>query len=169
MPYQQRGALGAVETEGVICRQVTAGADPDLEPTAAHQVEYRGVLRRAGCDLETVGPRRAEITLSSGRVLNGIQCHQDMFTTLAAAAGVENVVDKVRKEKKQLLDGVDNLAYWKGDAPRSARNHVFHYYESKLMAVRMGPWKFHFSTKEEVMAAVRAGGTERPRKPPGVL
>src|ERR1700730_2941344 len=52
MPYQQRSALGAVETEGVICRQVAAGADPDLEPTATHQVEYRGVLRHSDRELE---------------------------------------------------------------------------------------------------------------------
>jgi hypothetical protein len=39
-------------------------------------------------------------------------------------------------------------------ATRSSRNHVFHYYESKLMAVRMGPWKFHFSTKEDYYANV---------------
>src|SRR6201993_1134522 len=52
MPYQQRGALGAVEAEGVICGQVTAGADPDLEPTATHQVEYRGVLRHSDRELE---------------------------------------------------------------------------------------------------------------------
>src|SRR6516162_4120023 len=51
-PYQQRRALGAVETEGVIRRQVAAGADPDLEPTATHQVEYRGVLRHSDRELE---------------------------------------------------------------------------------------------------------------------
>ena len=62
-----------------------------------------------------------------GQVLNGIQCHQDMFTTLAAAAGVEDVVEKMKKEKKQLLDGVNNLAYWKGEQTKSERNHVFHY------------------------------------------
>lgn len=30
-----------------------------------------------------------------GQVLNGIQAHQDMFTTLAAAAGVEDVAAKM--------------------------------------------------------------------------
>ena len=52
MPYQQRRALGTVETEGVMCRQVAAGADPDLEPTATHQVEYRAVLRQPDRELE---------------------------------------------------------------------------------------------------------------------
>src|ERR1700741_873026 len=52
MPYHERGPLGPFETEGVICQQVPAGADPDLEPTAAHQVEYRGVLRHSNWELE---------------------------------------------------------------------------------------------------------------------
>lgn len=92
--------------------------------------------------------------IQPGKILNGIQGHQDMFTSLAAAAGVDNVADKMRKEKKQYIDGVNNLPYWKGDADQSARNHIFYYYESKLTAVRMGPWKFHFSTKEDYYANV---------------
>lgn len=92
--------------------------------------------------------------LPKGKVLNGIQAHQDMFTTLSAAAGVGDIKTKMEQEKKQFLDGVDNLAYWKGDAPTSGRDHIFHYYESKLTAVRMAPWKFHFSTKEDYYADV---------------
>lgn len=79
---------------------------------------------------------------------NGIQAHMDMFTTFAEAAGVHNIHDKMIKEKKQYIDGVNNLDYWTGKSPESARDHLFYYYESKLTAVRMGPWKFHFSTKE---------------------
>ena len=89
-----------------------------------------------------------------GQILNGIQSHQDMFTSLAAAAGVDNVAEKVMSEKKQYIDGLNNLPYWKGDTDQSARNHIFYYYESKLTAVRMGPWKFHFSTKEDYYANV---------------
>ena len=84
-----------------------------------------------------------------GQILNGIQAHQDMFTSLAVAAGVEDVVERVKSEKKQYIDGVNNVPYWKGETNESARNHIFYYYESKLTAVRMGPWKFHFSTKED--------------------
>jgi len=89
-----------------------------------------------------------------GQILNGIQSHQDMFTSLAAAAGVDNVAEKVMSEKKQYIDGLNNLPYWKGETDQSARNHIFYYYESKLTAVRMGPWKFHFSTKEDYYANV---------------
>jgi len=87
--------------------------------------------------------------IKPGQELNGIQGHQDMFTSLAAAAGVKDVAKKVMAEKKQYIDGVNNLPYWKGETDHSARNHIFYYYESKLTAVRMGPWKFHFSTKED--------------------
>ncbi|MDW4497423.1 arylsulfatase [Sulfitobacter sp. D35] len=89
-----------------------------------------------------------------GATLNGMQAHQDMFTTLAAAAGIEDPVTLVREEMDQYIDGVNNLPYWTGDAERSARTHIFHYYESVLTAVRMGPWKFHFSTKEDYYANV---------------
>ena len=89
-----------------------------------------------------------------GRILNGIQAHQDMFTSLAVAAGVDDVVERVKSEKKQYIDGVNNVPYWMGETDDSARNHIFYYYESKLTAVRMGPWKFHFSTKEDYYADV---------------
>ncbi|MEJ2604123.1 MAG: arylsulfatase [Gammaproteobacteria bacterium] len=90
--------------------------------------------------------------IPAGTALNGIQGHQDLFTTLAAAAGVDNVAEWVMEEMDQYIDGVNNLPYWMGKADRSARDHIFHYYESKLTAVRMGPWKFHFSTKEDYYA-----------------
>jgi len=92
--------------------------------------------------------------IPAGISLNGIQGHQDLFTTLAAAAGVPDVAERVRKEMDQYIDGVNNLPYWLGESDRSARNHIFYYYESKLTAVRMGPWKFHFSTKEDYYANV---------------
>jgi len=90
--------------------------------------------------------------IPQGRVLNGIQGHQDAFTTLAAAAGEPDVAAKMLQQKKQYIDGVNNLDYWMGKSSQSNRNHIFHYYESKLTAVRMGPWKFHFSTKEDYYA-----------------
>ena len=92
--------------------------------------------------------------LPEGATLNGIQAHQDMFTSLAAAAGIEDVNARVMREKQQYIDGVNNLPWWEGQEEASRRNHIFHYYESKLTAVRMGPWKFHFSTKEDYYANV---------------
>jgi arylsulfatase len=84
-----------------------------------------------------------------GQILNGIQSHMDMFTSLAVAAGINDPAGTVMKEKKQYIDGVNNLPYWTGSSDHSARNSIFYYYESKLSAVRMGPWKWLFSTKED--------------------
>jgi len=92
--------------------------------------------------------------IPAGTVLNGIQGHQDLFTTLAVAAGVQNVAERIMEEKNQYIDGVNNLPYWLGKSDQSERNHIFYYYESKLTAMRMGPWKFHFSTKEDYYANV---------------
>ncbi len=86
--------------------------------------------------------------IPSGQTLNGIQGHQDLFTTLAAAAGVKDVNEKMLKEKKQFIDGVNNLAYWKGETDKSARNSILYYFEGQLSAVRVGPWKFHFAVAE---------------------
>ncbi len=35
-----------------------------------------------------------------------------------------------------------------GKSEKSARNHFFYYYETNLTAMRVGPWKMHFATKE---------------------
>jgi arylsulfatase len=84
----------------------------------------------------------------AGQTLNGIQAHQDMFTSLAAAAGVEDVAGKMRAEKRQFIDGVNNLGYWTGQAAESARDHFIYHYEGKMTAIRLGPWKVHYTTKE---------------------
>ncbi len=89
-----------------------------------------------------------------GQILNGIQAHQDMFTTFASIAGVPDVVERMKTEKKQYIDGIDNLDYWTGKAPDSKRTSILYYIEGKLTAVRMGPWKLHFSTKEDYYAPV---------------
>ncbi|EAR56238.1 arylsulfatase [Photobacterium sp. SKA34] len=87
-------------------------------------------------------------TIPSGQVLNGIQGHQDLFTTLASAAGVKGVKEQMIKEKKQYIDGIDNLPYWTGKNESSARQSIFYYFEDQLSAIRIGPWKFHFAIAE---------------------
>ena len=90
--------------------------------------------------------------IPAGRVLNGIQAHMDLFTTLAAAAGVPDVTQKVLAERKQVIDGVNNLDYWTGKTDNSAREDFIYYYESELTAVRWRQWKVHFATKEDYYA-----------------
>ncbi|MGT2492110.1 sulfatase-like hydrolase/transferase [Cupriavidus basilensis] len=62
--------------------------------------------------------------IKPGQVLNGIHAHQDMFTTFARIAGVPDVNTQVRREKKQYIDGIDNLDYWTGKSPESARKRL---------------------------------------------
>jgi len=85
--------------------------------------------------------------IPAGTVSNGIQTHEDLFTTLAAAAGVTGVAERLRKSHQVCIDGVDNLAHWQGKGP-SERNAVIYYNESELTAVRIGPWKSHLKTRE---------------------
>jgi len=72
-----------------------------------------------------------------------------------AAVGEPNISEELRKDKKigdmtykVHIDGFNNLDYWTGKTDKSARNHFFYYYESSLTAIRVGPWKMHFATKE---------------------
>lgn len=85
--------------------------------------------------------------IKAGKVSNGIQDHTDIFTTLAAAAGIENVHEKLKASHKVYIDGVNNLAHWTGDAA-SARNFEIYYNERELTAVRIGNWKSHIMTRD---------------------
>jgi arylsulfatase A-like enzyme len=88
-------------------------------------------------------------------VRNGISSHEDVMPTLMAAAGNSNIIEELKKGKKignmnykVHLDGFNNLDYWTGKTNESVRNYFFYYYESKLTAIRVGPWKMHFATKD---------------------
>jgi arylsulfatase A-like enzyme len=85
--------------------------------------------------------------IPAGKVSNGIQEHLDLFTTLAAAAGVTGVAERLRASDKVHIDGVDNLAHWTSSAP-SARKSVIYYNEAQLTAVRIGPWKSHTMVRD---------------------
>jgi arylsulfatase len=78
---------------------------------------------------------------------NGIQTDEDMFTTLASAAGIKNIRSNLCSPHGVIIDGVDNLAHWTGNQP-SAREHVIYYNESDVTEIRTGPWKSHMQTRE---------------------
>jgi arylsulfatase A-like enzyme len=86
--------------------------------------------------------------IPAGQVLSGIQSHMDIFTTLAAAAGAPDVVNKMRTERKQFIDGVNNLDYWLGKTEESARDSFIYYHESTVRAIRYKQWKLNFETSE---------------------
>jgi arylsulfatase A-like enzyme len=89
-----------------------------------------------------------------GRISNGIQSHEDIFATLAAAAGLPNLKDDLVKGYKigpttfkVHLDGYNNLDLWTGKTEKSARREIFYYDETDLMAIRVDAWKMHIGVK----------------------
>ncbi len=94
--------------------------------------------------------------IKAGSVSNGIQNHEDVFATLAAAAGLPNLGEELKAGKKMgemtykaHLDGYNNLAHWTGASEKSARREIFYYDETDLMALRVDGWKMHIGTKKE--------------------
>ena len=94
--------------------------------------------------------------IKPGTVSNGIQNHEDVFATLAAAAGLPNLKAELLTGKamggstyKVHLDGYNNLAHWTGESEKSARREIFYYDETDLMALRVDGWKMHIGMKKE--------------------
>jgi len=94
--------------------------------------------------------------IKPGTELNGIQSHEDLYVTLAAAAGLPNLKQELLAGKKMgdmtykvHLDGYNQLDYWTGKADKSARREFFYYDETDLMAVRVDGWKIHIGVKPE--------------------
>ena len=94
--------------------------------------------------------------IKPGQVVNGIQNHEDVYATLAAAAGLPNLKEELLTGKKMgemtykvHLDGYNQLDLWTGKSEKSARNEIFYYDETDLMALRVGPWKMHIGVKKE--------------------
>jgi arylsulfatase A-like enzyme len=94
--------------------------------------------------------------ISPGTELNGIQSHEDLFVTLAAAAGMPDLKTEMLTGKKigdmtykVHLDGYNQLDYWTGKTDTSARREFFYYDETDLMAIRVDAWKMHIGVKPE--------------------
>ena len=94
--------------------------------------------------------------IKPGTELNGIQSHEDLFVTLAAAAGMPNLKKELLAGKKMgdmtykvHLDGYNQLDYWTGKTEKSARREFFYYDETDLMAIRVDGWKMHVGVKPE--------------------
>ena len=92
--------------------------------------------------------------IPAGTDANGVQAHEDLYVSLAAAAGLPNLKDDLLKgyamngtTYKVHLDGYNNVDYWTGKAPKSARREIFYYDETDLMAVRVDSWKMDIGVK----------------------
>ncbi|BDB28867.1 arylsulfatase (plasmid) [Cupriavidus sp. P-10] len=94
--------------------------------------------------------------IPSGSDLNGVQNHEDLFVSLAAAAGLPTLKDDLLKgyrmsgtRYKAHLDGYNNLDYWMGKTDKSARREIIYYDETDLMAIRVDGWKMHIGVKKD--------------------
>ena len=74
--------------------------------------------------------------IPAGSAANGIQSHEDLFVTLAAAAGAPDIKEQLLAGSElgdttyQVhLDGENNLNLWTGESETSARNRYFYYDE----------------------------------------
>jgi arylsulfatase len=92
----------------------------------------------------------------AGTVSNALQSHEDLYVTLAAAAGLSDLKQQLLTGAplgdttyKVHLDGYDNLDLWTGKAEKSGRREYFYYDETDLMAIRVDHWKLAFGVKKE--------------------
>jgi arylsulfatase len=89
-----------------------------------------------------------------GRDLNGIQSHEDLYVTLAAAAGLPDLKQNLLRgysmngtNYRVHLDGYKKLDFWTGKTDKSARREIFYYDETDLMAIRVDGWKLDIGVK----------------------
>src|SRR5262245_15773750 len=94
--------------------------------------------------------------IKPGSVSNGLQSHEDLYLTLAVAAGLPHLKEELLKGKdmngtkyKVHLDGYNQLDVWTGKTDKSARREFFYYDETDLMAIRVDNWKMHIGVKPE--------------------
>ena len=92
--------------------------------------------------------------ITPGSVSNQVQAHEDVYVTMAAAAGAPDLKEKLLKghemngrKYKVHLDGFDNTDHWTGKSDKSARRAYFYYDETDLMAIRVDAWKMHIGVK----------------------
>jgi len=90
--------------------------------------------------------------IREGEVLNEPVSHLDWFSTLLAAAGVDDIDEQLKvgaeldgKHYKVHLDSHNQLPYLTGESDSSAREYFFHFSdEGDLCAVRWHNWKIVF-------------------------
>jgi arylsulfatase A-like enzyme len=95
--------------------------------------------------------------IAPGTVSNAMQSHEDVFVTLAAAAGMPDLKAQLLQGMKLggdmtykvHLDGYNNLDLWSGKTDKSARREYFYYDEADLMAIRVDHWKLAFGVKKD--------------------
>jgi arylsulfatase A-like enzyme len=92
--------------------------------------------------------------IPAGTSSNGLQNHEDLYLTLAEAAGATGVKEKLLDgyvmngvTYKCHLDGFNQIEMWTGKTEKSARVAHYYYDETDLMAIRVNNWKMHIGIK----------------------
>jgi arylsulfatase len=90
-------------------------------------------------------------TIKPGTVINDIAAHEDMLTTLLAAAGEPNIKDELLKGKtigdrtyKVHLDGYDLAPALKGDGEWPRKEFIYWTDDGNVAALRYDDWKITF-------------------------
>ncbi|MGL6314263.1 arylsulfatase [Vibrio sp. WXL103] len=82
--------------------------------------------------------------IPAGSVNNGIQSHEDVFTTLATIAGEPNVQENFKTKHDVYIDGYDHTGAWFNNE-ETLRDEIFYFAETgNLEAVRVGKIKATF-------------------------
>ena len=94
--------------------------------------------------IRTPGMIRWTGRIPAGQVSNDIVHEIDFFPTLAAAIGADIV------PKDRPIDGVNQLPFFEGKAPHSARESALYWTENKVLrAVKWQDWKLHYAFQLE--------------------
>ena len=81
--------------------------------------------------------------IPAGQVSNEIVHQIDIFPTLAAAVGADIV------PHDRAIDGVNQLPFLEGKQTRSNRDSVIFHTGTRLRAVKLRDWKFHYAFQPE--------------------
>lgn len=102
--------------------------------------------------------------IEPGTQMNEMMAHQDWLPTILAAAGVNDVKEKLAKGYKANgkdwrvhIDGYNYLPYFKGETDKVPRESLLYFSANgELNAIRWNDWKLHFAIMEGDMTdAVR--------------
>lgn len=95
--------------------------------------------------------------IKPGTIYNDIISQEDWMPTLLAAAGVPDVVEKLKSKdgyeangKKWRIhaDGYNFLPYFKGEVDKGPRQEIYYFGQGgELNAIRVRDWKIHFATQ----------------------
>ncbi len=102
--------------------------------------------------------------IEAGSVSNEIMHHRDWMPTLLAAAGAENIKERLKeggvraigRSYKVHLDGYDFLPYLTGNEDSGPRHEIFYFADTgELTALRYDDWKLLF-LEQKAFAGLRA-------------